>query len=92
VDLKTGRTHQIRVHFASIHHPLAGDPVYCSPKIAALHSAPVRTLLAPLTRQMLHARQIAFIHPETGNEMCFEAPVPEDMAQVLEALREHGSR
>jgi 23S rRNA pseudouridine1911/1915/1917 synthase len=71
VHLITGRTHQIRVHMAHIHHPVAGDPIY-----GLKHGLP-----AP--RLMLHAQTLAFTHPKTGERMCFEAPVPEAFATAL---------
>ena len=71
VHLITGRTHQIRVHMASIHHPVAGDVIY-----GLKHG-----LSAP--RLMLHARTLAFTHPATGERMCFEAPLPEAFTQAL---------
>jgi 23S rRNA pseudouridine1911/1915/1917 synthase len=74
-DLETGRTHQIRVHLASIGHPLEGDPVYAGrgPAIFA--------------RQALHAWRLAFIHPSTGQAVKFESPLPQDMRTLLETLR-----
>ncbi len=74
-DLETGRTHQIRVHLASIGHPLEGDPVY-APRGAKL-----------LPRQALHAWKLAFLHPRTGKLVQFEAPLPEDFRLLLESLR-----
>jgi 23S rRNA pseudouridine1911/1915/1917 synthase len=71
VHLITGRTHQIRVHMAHVHHPVAGDPIY-----GFKHGLP-----AP--RLMLHARTLAFTHPGTGERMCFEAPIPEVFAAML---------
>jgi 23S rRNA pseudouridine1911/1915/1917 synthase len=71
VHLITGRTHQIRVHMAHLHHPVAGDPIY-----GLKHGLP-----AP--RLMLHARTLAFTHPKTGERMCFEAPIPEVFAAFL---------
>lgn len=75
VDLITGRTHQIRVHFASIGHPLLGDPIYGGKK-------------PPITspRLMLHAWRIAFIHPSTGEPMQFEAGEPEAFRVMVEKL------
>lgn len=66
IHLLTGRTHQIRVHFASLGHPLLGDDLYGGP-------------LGLMTRQALHAYTVRFAHPVTGREMRFTAPVPEDM-------------
>ena len=76
VRLETGRTHQIRVHFAALGYPISGDVVYGP-----------RTRPAGLERQFLHAARLAFSHPVTGDEMCFEAPLPPDLATYLENLR-----
>ena len=88
VDLKTGRTHQIRVHCAAIHHPLVGDPVYCSPKVGKNHSAPVRAMIRQMKRQMLHAWKIRLKHPVSGEIMQFQAPLPSDMNELLTALQQ----
>ncbi len=87
IDLKTGRTHQIRVHCTAIGHPLVGDPVYGS-RIPKRHSPEILSLLKTVSRQMLHAWQICLIHPGTGEEISFEAPVPLDMAQLISCLEE----
>lgn len=79
--LETGRTHQIRVHMASLGHPLAGDGVYgktCSGD-ARLDAFP---------RQALHAWRLALIHPASGVEMAWEAPLPDDFTQLLVTLRD----
>jgi len=73
---ETGRTHQIRVHFASIGHPVAGDAIYGR-----------RRTPLPLERQFLHAWRLGFEHPVTGRSVEFEAPLPQDLAAVLEILR-----
>lgn len=78
--LETGRTHQIRVHLASIKHPLAGDPVYGKSK-----SGDAR--LDAFPRQALHAWKLALRHPATAGEMAWESPLPADFAQLLESLR-----
>jgi len=80
LDLKTGRTHQIRVHCAAINHPIVGDPVYGGKKAA-------RNLPTSVPRQMLHAWRLEFAHPVTGEAMSFESPIPQDMEKVIETLR-----
>ena len=80
VRIETGRTHQIRVHCASIGHPLAGDAVYGKKKLDVLLP------LAP-ARQMLHAFRLALPHPSSGEQLAFEAPLPADFAEVLNSLR-----
>jgi 23S rRNA pseudouridine1911/1915/1917 synthase len=76
VRLETGRTHQIRTHFAAIGHPVAGDPQYGH---AGRHG---------LERQFLHSARIGFTHPFTGEEMEFESPLPDDLSEALERARE----
>jgi 23S rRNA pseudouridine1911/1915/1917 synthase len=73
--LETGRTHQIRVHLASLGHPLLGDTQYGGRVLGDAH------------RQMLHARRLRFDDPSTDTEVSFVAPVPEDMRQVLEGIQ-----
>jgi 23S rRNA pseudouridine1911/1915/1917 synthase len=81
--LETGRTHQVRVHMASMGHPLLGDPVYgrTPPRL--------RTLLAELEfrRQALHARELGFIHPISGERLHWQSELPADLRELLEALR-----
>jgi len=89
VRLETGRTHQIRVHMAHIHHPLVGDRTYGGrlriPRGAANRLAEA---LRRFPRQALHAAALGLEHPGTGEPMRWEAPVPEDMASLLDLLRE----
>jgi 23S rRNA pseudouridine1911/1915/1917 synthase len=78
VRLETGRTHQIRVHFASLRHPCVGDLTYgADPTLAAR---------LELTRQWLHARTLAFTHPATGVWVSFDSPYPADLAAALHRL------
>ena len=83
IQIKTGRTHQIRVHCASMQHPIIGDTVY-----GYRHSGThLPDILKTVTRQMLHAWRMVFTHPGTREMMHLEVPVPEDMQVVLNGLR-----
>lgn len=73
--LETGRTHQIRAHFAAIGHPLVGDATYGG------------ELKHGLERQFLHAHRLAFVHPRTGKELSFASELPDDLAAALAAAR-----
>ncbi|MBE3562340.1 MAG: RluA family pseudouridine synthase [Hydrogenibacillus schlegelii] len=73
-SLETGRTHQIRVHFAAIGHPLVGDPVYGRCRFGAM------------SRQALHATRLGFRHPETGAWLEFTSPLPPDLTALIDAL------
>ena len=74
--LRTGRTHQIRVHMKHIGHSVVGDKAYG-----------IKNERFALAGQLLHAKEISFIHPETGEKVTFSCPLPEDFAAVLEVLR-----
>jgi 23S rRNA pseudouridine1911/1915/1917 synthase len=88
VTLHTGRTHQIRVHFSESGHPLAGDPLYGGErKSVRLPAGVIRDAVRGLTRPALHAWRLALNHPESGERMRFEAPLPEDIEELLESLR-----
>ena len=81
--IATGRTHQIRVHLSAIGHPVVGDPVYGGRR----RPPPALGALARLDRPFLHAHRLAFAHPRDGRRVVFEAPLPPDLAAVLEELR-----
>jgi 23S rRNA pseudouridine1911/1915/1917 synthase len=86
--LETGRTHQIRVHMAHLGCPCLGDPVYGSGAPAKVVQDILREL--NFTRQALHAGLLGFVHPVTGEKMRFKAPLPDDMATLVEALHALG--
>jgi len=92
LDLKTGRTHQIRVHFAAVNHPIIGDSVYGRRKVGKKVSFG-KNLSVAIPRHMLHALRLGFTHPNTETAVSFEAPVPHDMEELIKALRqaEHSS-
>ncbi|WP_444929609.1 23S rRNA pseudouridine(1911/1915/1917) synthase RluD [Microbulbifer sp. SSSA002] len=86
--LETGRTHQIRVHMAHIRHPLVGDPLYGGrPKLPREASADLVDALRSFPRQALHAAELALVHPTSGQDMHWCAPMPTDMQLLLEQLR-----
>lgn len=87
--LETGRTHQIRVHLAHIGHPVIGDPDYGQAFRTKANKLPEppRTMVQAFPRQALHARLLAFRHPHTQILMRFEAPLPADMADLVEGFR-----
>lgn len=80
VELHSGRTHQIRVHMDYIRHPIVSDPVYGRRRTAG-----------GLKGQALHAYKLRLVHPETGDSVGFEAPLPEDFQQLMDRVREEGT-
>jgi len=89
VVLETGRTHQIRVHFAYRRHALVGDPVYGGRlALPAGASEALIKALREFRRQALHAKQLEFAHPASGETLCLEAPPPADFELLLQTLRE----
>ncbi|MEO8061539.1 MAG: 23S rRNA pseudouridine(1911/1915/1917) synthase RluD [Pseudomonadota bacterium] len=87
VRLETGRTHQIRVHLAHVNYPIVGDPVYGGRKrLPAGASAALKSALEGFHRQALHAARLSFAHPKTGEPVSYEAPIPADLAGLLDAL------
>lgn len=88
VTLKTGRTHQIRVHFSHIGHPIVGDPVYGFKRNWWRKNFPLAMSIAPeINRQMLHAETLGFIHPDSGKYREFNAPIPDDMDYIIKCLK-----
>jgi 23S rRNA pseudouridine1911/1915/1917 synthase len=94
--LETGRTHQIRIHFSHIKHPLFNDEEYGGDKILrgttfARYQQFIRNCFAILPRQALHAKSLSFDHPVTGKRLSFDSELPDDMKQVIEKWRNYTS-
>jgi 23S rRNA pseudouridine1911/1915/1917 synthase len=92
VTLETGRTHQIRVHLAHIGHPVFGDPTYGGRRrtygnLSVADMKRARDLLGLIDRQALHAARLSFEHPHTGRGMDFRSPEPDDIRELLSAIR-----
>lgn len=79
IHLETGRTHQIRVHMAALHHPCVGDPLYSAD--------PVLAAKLGLVRQWLHAVELSFLHPTSGEQVTFTSQYPDDLQRALELVR-----
>ena len=93
VELETGRTHQIRVHFAHRRAPLVGDPLYGGrPRLPKAPDPRLRRTLQSFPRQALHARRLGFRHPTRGEDVAFESPLPDDLRDLLDALRQDAAR
>jgi len=90
--LKTGRTHQIRVHLQHIGHPVVGDPDYGGRSLTVLSQKDqipfFREILSRIKRQALHAARLGFVHPRTKKFLEFTSPLPEDMEKLLIYLEE----
>jgi len=88
--LETGRTHQVRVHLAHIGHPLIGDPLYGQGFKSKLRKLPepLQGKLAALSRQALHAKHLAFVHPTSGTLLKFNSPLPAELAEIVAAFKE----
>ena len=89
VGIQTGRTHQIRVHLAAVHHPIIGDGVYGGRKcIVHMTRDAVRCALQQLNRPFLHACRLSFDHPATGQHLLFSQPLPPELNSLVTVLRE----
>jgi 23S rRNA pseudouridine1911/1915/1917 synthase len=86
VEIKTGRTHQIRVHLAWMKHPVVGDEVYGMGRDRNIQDPALRAAINALGRQFLHAARLGFHHPRTLEWMSFTAPLPRELSEFLEAL------
>jgi len=92
LELKTGRTHQIRVHLSFQNHPIVGDEMYGGHALRRSHIDRSNDDTVLMARQALHATTLGFAHPITKIPMTFTAPVPEDFARAIALLREHSAR
>lgn len=86
VDIKTGRTHQIRVHLSHINHPIIGDETYNAGRDNGIEDAQLRKAIKNLERFFLHAEKLAFTHPVTKKEMSFEQPLPDELTDLLKLI------
>lgn len=86
VEIKTGRTHQIRVHLASINHPVVGDDTYNSGRDKTVRDLEIRKAIADLNRFFLHAERLHFSHPTTGERLEFYQPMPPELKNLTEIL------
>ncbi|QYO62026.1 RluA family pseudouridine synthase [Leptolyngbya sp. 7M] len=86
VDIKTGRTHQIRVHLASINHPVVGDATYNEGRDNTIANQEIKKAVERLNRFFLHAEKLTFTHPQTGEYMSFTSEIPEELTQLLKML------
>lgn len=85
---QTGRTHQIRVHFSELGHPVAGDRMYGRGRLNHIRDDRARSLIRRMDRHFLHASSISFMHPETGGRVRLTSPLPNQLEQLLHALEE----
>lgn len=87
VELKTGRTHQIRVHLGWLNHPVVGDETYGGGRDNTVPDPQLRSRVGKLGRQFLHAEKLGFSHPGSGERVNFTAPLPAELEKLLEAIR-----
>ena len=86
VRIKTGRTHQIRVHLAHIGHPVVGDATYDGGRENSIRDVAIRRSVQALGRHFLHASELAFSHPRSGERLKFTAPLPHELGSLLESV------
>ena len=86
VQIKTGRTHQIRVHLAHLKHPVVGDKIYNGGRDATISDVRVRAAIRALGRQFLHAAELGFRHPQTSETLRFNVPLSPELSRMLDAL------
>lgn len=90
VELKTGRTHQIRVHLAWLKHPVVGDETYGSGRDHTVADPQIRSQIGKLGRQFLHAEKLGFTHPKSGERLNFTSPLPTELQKLLDTIRSAG--
>jgi 23S rRNA pseudouridine1911/1915/1917 synthase len=90
VEIKTGRTHQIRVHLAHLRHPVVADSTYDAGRANAVKNPRARAAVARLNRPFLHAARLGFAHPASGERLNFTAPLPDELERLLALLRAGG--
>lgn len=83
VEIKTGRTHQIRVHLAFLNHPVVGDEVYNEGRDNTIADVKIKKAIQDLNRFFLHAEKLSFTHPKIGEKLDFHAPLPEKLRNLL---------
>jgi 23S rRNA pseudouridine1911/1915/1917 synthase len=88
VELKTGRTHQIRVHLAWLRHPVVGDETYGAGRDNTIQNARLRAQVRNLGRHFLHAEKLAFTHPQTRQRLEFSSVLPPELSELLEGITE----
>ena len=86
IEIKTGRTHQIRVHMAYINHPVVGDEIYNEGRDNTVADITMRNAIASMPRFFLHAEQLSFTHPKTQERMEFTQPLPDELTDFLKLL------
>ena len=92
VELKTGRTHQIRVHLSWLKHPVVGDEVYGGGRDKTVLDPKLKAQIRKLGRQFLHAERLGFRHPATGKSMKFSAPIPAELEELVAILESEAKR
>jgi 23S rRNA pseudouridine1911/1915/1917 synthase len=86
VEIKTGRTHQIRVHLAAINHPVVGDDTYNEGRDKTIANIVVRNAIQKMGRFFLHAEKLSFTHPKTGERLSFTSELPAELKELLNLL------
>jgi 23S rRNA pseudouridine1911/1915/1917 synthase len=90
VELKTGRTHQIRVHLAWLKHPVVGDETYGGGRDNTIQDPKLKSQIRGLGRHFLHAEKLAFAHPATGERVLFQSPLPAELSDLLSEIENAG--